>query len=346
MACSAFFSGSETAFFSLQRVRVEQMVKDGVKGSARLSRLIQRPDRLLSLILLGNNLVNTAAAALATALAMYFWGTQGILIATISLTILLLIFSETTPKTIANRHAERLAISFTRPIELLIWVFTPVVYLLSWIASLATRLVGGTPVPRSLVSDEEIRTMITVGHREGTVEEAEAKLLNKVFDFGDRPVREVMIPRTEVVWVESGTRLVDFMKIYADRTHHGKEEHILFETLTDMDLSTEDRSLMKELIADHVRFRNMTDNLVSLKNVFIKGRKENLSEIVETMDMLVRHYPEHVRKEEERFFPASLGYLSEEKQKLILAQFWDYDKNMIHIKYTQVVTKLLETSQR
>lgn len=139
---------------------------------------------------------------------------------------------------------------------------------------------------------------------------------------------------------------VDFMKIYADRTHHGKEEHILFETLTDMDLSTEDRSLMKELIADHVRFRNMTDNLVSLKNVFIKGRKENLSEIVETMDMLVCHYPEHVRKEEERFFPASLGYLSEEKQKLILAQFWDYDKNMIHIKYTQVVTKLLETSQR
>ncbi|MFC1948995.1 hemolysin family protein [Chloroflexota bacterium] len=213
---TAFFTSSETAFFSLQLVRVEQMVGTGVKGAARISRLIKRPDRLLSIILLGTNLVMAAASALATALAVSVWGDRGILIAAAGLTVVLLVFAETTPKTLANRHAERLSIVYARPIEALTWLFSPVVYVLSWIASGITRLVGGTPVPRSLVSEEEIRTMITVGHKEGTVEETEAKMLRKVFDFGDRPVDEVMVPRTEVVWIEKGTSLVDFLKIYAE----------------------------------------------------------------------------------------------------------------------------------
>ena len=213
---TAFFTSSETAFFSLQRVRVEQLVSTRVRGAARVSRLIGRPDRLLSIILLGTNLVMTAASALATALAVSVWGEKGILIATVLLTIVILVLAETTPKTIANRHAERLSLLFARPIEWLSWVFTPIVFLLSWIASGFTKLVGGTPVPRSLVSEEEIRTMISVGHKNGTVEESEAKLLHRVFEFGDRPVDEVMVPRTEVVWVEKGTRLTNFLKIYAE----------------------------------------------------------------------------------------------------------------------------------
>ncbi|MFC1901189.1 CNNM domain-containing protein, partial [Chloroflexota bacterium] len=213
---TAFFTSSETAFFSLQRIRVEQQVGDGVKGAARVAALVRRPDRLLSIILLGTNLAMSGASALATALAISVWGERGVLFATILLTIVLLIFAETTPKTIANRHAERMSLSFARPIEILSWIFTPVVYLLSWIASAITKLVGGTPVPRSIVSDEEIRTMISVGHKEGTVEETEAKMLHKVFDFGDRPVREVMVPRTEVVWLESGITLSDFLQIYAE----------------------------------------------------------------------------------------------------------------------------------
>jgi len=214
---STFFASSEIAFFSLQRVRVEQLVSTEVRGAARIARLIKRPDRLLSVILLGNNLVNTAAVALATALAMRYLSKEwGILIATIGIAIILLVFCETTPKTIANRHAERLSLMFARPIEVLFWVFTPFVFVLSWIALGITKLVGGTPVPRTLVSEEEIRTMISVGHKDGTVEETEARMLHKVFDFGDRPVREVMVPRTEVVWVEKGTKLVNFLKIYTE----------------------------------------------------------------------------------------------------------------------------------
>ena len=219
LACfilSAFFSGSETAFIALARYRVEHMVATEVKGAKKVARLLERPERLLSTILLSNNLLNTAAAALATGLAISVWGTQpGMIIATIGVTVILLIFSETTPKTIAIRHAEKLSLSVARPIEIISWLLTPFVIVLSWIASGLTRMVGGTPVPRSLISDEEIRIMISVGHKEGTVEEAEAKLLHKVFDFGDRPVSEVMIPRPEVVSIEEGSKIADFFALYA-----------------------------------------------------------------------------------------------------------------------------------
>ena len=214
---SAFFSSSETAFATLQRIRMKHMVESNVRGARRVARMIERPEKLLSTILLGNNFVNVAAAALGTAIAIELWGEQGgVLIATIGVTVLLLIFAETTPKTFATQHPERLSLIFARPIELIAWLFTPFVIALSWIASGFTRMIGGRPVPRSLASEEEIRTMISVGHKEGTVEEAEAEMLHKVFEFGDRPVREVMVPRPEVIAIEQGSKIADFLTLYTE----------------------------------------------------------------------------------------------------------------------------------
>ena len=213
---SAFFSSSEIGFFYLQRVRAEHLVSTKVRGAERVVRLIDRPARLLSVILLGNNLVNTGAAALATALAIrYLPAQQGVLVAAIGVTVALLIFGETIPKTVAIRHTERLSLLFARPIEVLLWLLLPFVVVLSWIASGLSKLVGGTPVPRSLASEEEIRNMISVGHREGTVEESEARMLRKVFDFGDRRVREIMVPRPDVVSIEKGSKIADFLALYA-----------------------------------------------------------------------------------------------------------------------------------
>ena len=196
---------------------MEHLVANNVRGARRVARLIERPEKLLSTILLGNNFVNVAAAALGTAIAIELWKReQGVLIATILVTILLLIFAETTPKTIATQHAERLSLIFARPIELISWLLTPFVIALSWIASGFTKMVGGTPVSKSLASPEEIRTMISIGHKEGTVEEAEAEMLHKVFEFGDRPVREVMVPRPEVISIEQGSKLTDFLALYAE----------------------------------------------------------------------------------------------------------------------------------
>ena len=217
LVLSAFFSSSETAFTSLQRIRVEHMVETNVKGAKRVARMIKRPRRLLSTILLGNNFVNTAAAALATILAISVWGQErGVLIATIGVTIILLIFGETTPKTIATQHAERLSILYARPIEIISWLFTPFVFVLSRIASGFSKLAGGAPVPKSLASEGEIRTMISLGHKEGTVEKEEAEMLHNVFDFGNRPVREVMVPRPEVVAIEQGNKLSDFLNLYTE----------------------------------------------------------------------------------------------------------------------------------
>jgi CBS domain containing-hemolysin-like protein len=214
---SAFFSGSETAFISLQRFRLEHLVSNGVKGASGVHGLIERPERFLSVVLLGNTLANAAAAALATSLAVYWWGEQGIIIATLALTAVLLVFCDASPKTIAARHSEKLSLLLYRPLELISWLFTPFVVVLSWISSGFTRIVGGTPVPRSIISDEEIRTMISVGREEGTVEEAEARMLHRVFDFGDRPVYEVMVPRLEVTAIPQGAAVADFLKLYTEK---------------------------------------------------------------------------------------------------------------------------------
>jgi putative hemolysin len=217
LALSTFFSGSETAFISLQKIRLEQLLADKVAGANRIARIIERPERLLSTVLFGNTLVNTAAAALATALAVSYWGEHGVIIATAAVTVVLLIFCEATPKTLAADHAERITLLSYRPLTLFSWLFMPFVIALSWIASGLSGAVGGKPVPRSLASEEEIRTMISVGHKEGTVEAGEARMLHRVFEFGDRPVREVMVPRLEVVAIEAGARLSDFMGLYAEK---------------------------------------------------------------------------------------------------------------------------------
>ena len=213
---SIFFSSAETAFISLQRFRLENMVSTGVTGAERVARIVERPEKLLSTVLLGNTFVNTAAASLATILAVTYWQENGLVIATFGLTLILLIFCESTPKTIAANHAERMALAYARPLQWVMWLLGPLVVVLSWIASELSRLLGGESVPRSLVSDEEIKAMISAGHKEGSVEESEAEMLHKVFDFGDRPVREAMVPRTEVVWLEKGISLEVFLKIYAE----------------------------------------------------------------------------------------------------------------------------------
>ncbi len=216
LALSAFFSGSETAFTSLERVRVEQMLNAKVPGAERVARMLKQPEKLLSTILTGNNLVNTAAAVLGTVLAVSIWGQSGILIATIGVAALLLVLCEATPKIIAAHNAERMSLKLARPIELASMAFTPVVLALGTITSRFTKLAGGEPIARALVSEEEIRTMISMGHKEGTVEEVEAEMLHKVFEFGDRPVREVMVPRPEVVSIEQGSTIADFLALYAE----------------------------------------------------------------------------------------------------------------------------------
>ena len=218
---SAFFSSAEVAFISLQKIRLRHLIHTGVAGAEQVARMTERPERLLTTILLGNNLVNTAAAALGTVIAIALLGSGGssVLIATIAVTFLLLVFSEIAPKTIATRIGERLAFLYLRPMQVLTWILLPITAVLGRIASGLARIIGGQPATRGLISEEEIRTMISVGREEGAVEEAEAEMAERVFRFGDREVREVMTPRPDIIWVEQGIKLDEFLTIYAQAPH-------------------------------------------------------------------------------------------------------------------------------
>ena len=219
---SAFFSSSETAFISLQRIRIKQMESEGGAKAGRIAKMMGKPEKFITTVLLGNNFVNTAAAALGTAVVLSLWrGSEqvAVLLSTVIVTIVLLVVGEVVPKIAAAQHSERVALLFVTPVSFLSWVLTPATAVLGWIGTSFSKLIGGTPTRRTLVTEEEIRTMITVGKDEGVVAEAEAKMLDKVFEFGDHPVREAMIPRPDVVWVEKGTTLADFLTVYSDNPH-------------------------------------------------------------------------------------------------------------------------------
>ncbi len=219
---SAFFSSSEVAFISLQRIRIRHMEIQGEAKAKRIAKLLERPEKFISTVVLGNNFVNTAVAALGTAVVLSLWkgsSEVAVLLATVIVTIVLLIAGELVPKIVGAQHSERVALLFVTPVSLLSWVLSPAVRVLGWIGNGFSRIIGGAPSPRAMVTEEEIRTMISVGREEGVVAEAEAKMLDKVFEFGDHPVREAMIPRPDVVWVEKGTSVADFLKIYSQNPH-------------------------------------------------------------------------------------------------------------------------------
>ena len=220
LVLSAFFSASETAFIALPRLRLVHLVSTRRPGAARVSRLLDHPERLLATVLLGNNLVNTAVAALATAVAinMIGNGSLAVLVSIIGATLALLVFGEILPKTLAWNRSERVAFAVSRPLILVGWILLPAVRLLQWTSLLVTRALGISGI-HPQVSEEEIRTMISIGARAGAVEATEAELLEKVFHFGDRQVHEVMTPRTEIVWVEKGTTLAEFLSLYSQVTH-------------------------------------------------------------------------------------------------------------------------------
>jgi CBS domain containing-hemolysin-like protein len=182
--------------------------------------MTEKPERLLTTVLLGNNLVNTGAAALATiVVASVLTEGQAVLVSTIGVTILLLVFCEVFPKVAATRYGERLAFFYATPMRALIWILAPIASVFIWIADKLARLIGARPSSRTLTSEEEIRTALSVGVEEGTLDESEADMLERVFLFGDRQAAEVMTPRPDITWVEKGTTFADFLAIYAQTSH-------------------------------------------------------------------------------------------------------------------------------
>ena len=220
---SAFFSSSEAAFLALERVKLAHLVSVHTPGARRVSAMLDKPERLLSTILLGNNLVNVAFTALITLVVLNIIGPDREALATIITTfvgtLLLLLFGEIIPKTIAVHKAERVSLWYARPLTLIESALWPAVFVLQAGANRATKLLGVEPQKRDSITESELITLIDIGEAEGTLEPSEAELLQNVFRFGDRQVREVMTPRPEIVGIPGGTTLSDFLGIYCQHSH-------------------------------------------------------------------------------------------------------------------------------
>ena len=217
-ALSAFFSGSETALMSLDKLRLKYLVEKRRSGADRLEAVLEHPDRLLSAILVGNNLVNIAASVFATTLFVELYGDRGELMTILVLTPLLLIFSEVCPKTYAARYPEKLSFLVLRPILVVMWLLTPVIWLVTGVSRLLTRLLKGEAA-RPLISEDEIRSIISVGEQTGVVAKEQRRMLHGVFELSQIRVRDVMIPRTEVVGIEVGESFENVLPIVQQARH-------------------------------------------------------------------------------------------------------------------------------
>ncbi len=223
LALSAFFSSSEAAFLSVQRTRIAHLVSEGIPGAKRVADMIGEPERLLATILLGNNLVNVAFASVITVAVVTIVGDDrgpaGVAIATAISTIALLLVGEIVPKTIAVRNSEKVAFVYSRPLKWIEYLLLPLVLILQWATRGLNAMLGSGIADRRSITEDEFRTLIDIGEAEGEFDPAEAEMLENVFQFGDRQVKEVMTPRNEMVSIQQGSTLREFLDMYSQTQH-------------------------------------------------------------------------------------------------------------------------------
>ncbi|MCS6104961.1 HlyC/CorC family transporter [Clostridium botulinum] len=211
---SGFFSMSETALMSLNKIRLRHMVEEGVPGAKLVEKLTEDPNKLLGAILIGNNIVNIAASGLATMLATNMFGPTGVGIATGVMTVLVLIFGEITPKSIAKQKAESVALKVGKPIRLTVIIFKPFVYIFTAISSFFIKILGGDPkASEPFITEEELKTMVGVSEEEGVLENVEKEMIFNVFDFADLQVKDVMVQRVDVSALDSEATYDDVLKL-------------------------------------------------------------------------------------------------------------------------------------
>lgn len=198
---SAFFSASETAMMSVNRLRLRALVDQGVPGARVLANLLDVPNKFIAAILIGNNIVNILASSVATALAIQIWGSMGAGISAFIMTLVILTFGEILPKSLATRFADTVAMRVAPIISFLTRILTPIVAMFNVLSNAAAKLLGGDAEPASRVTEEEIQTLISLGQEEGVLDEHEHTLLRSVFDFGETTAEEVMVPRIDIVAV-------------------------------------------------------------------------------------------------------------------------------------------------
>ena len=217
---SAFFSSAETALTTFNRIRMMTLADEGNKKAAKALKVTDDSGKMLSAILIGNNIVNLSASSIATTLALRLFGSVGAGIATGILTILILIFGEISPKTLATIHAEKLAMAYAGIIQSLMTVLTPVIYIINQLSLGFLRLLRVDPNKnKDLMTEEELKTIVDVSHESGVIESEEREMIHNVFDFSDALAREIMTPRIDMTFVSINDSYRDILDIYRKDRH-------------------------------------------------------------------------------------------------------------------------------
>ena len=198
---SAYFSGSETAMMALNRYRLKHLANDGHRGAIQASKLLERPDRLLGVILIGNNLVNFSAASLATVIAIELFGESGVAIAPVVCTLVFLIFSEVAPKTISAAYPEKIALPSSYILRFLLWILFPLVWMVNGSANAMLKLIGirGETALNDELSAEELRTVVYEGAK---LADHPQNMMLGVLDLANVSVEDIMVPRTEIFGID------------------------------------------------------------------------------------------------------------------------------------------------
>lgn len=214
---SAFFSSAETALTTSNRIRMRTLAEDGDKRAERVLRITDDSGKMLSAILIGNNIVNLSASSIATSLAIKIWGSVGAGIATGILTILILIFGEISPKTLATIHSEKISLAYSGIIEFLMKILTPVIYIINKLSMGFLLLLHVDPkAGEQQMTEEELRTIVDVSKESGVIESEEHEMINNLFDFGDAQAKEVMVPRIDMTFVNIDCSYEELIQIFQE----------------------------------------------------------------------------------------------------------------------------------
>ncbi len=215
LALSAFFSSSETALTTVNKIRVRNLAEAGDERAITLSKVIEQQGKMLSAILIGNNIVNLSASSLLTTLTIKLFGNTAVGLATGVLTLLILVFGEITPKTLATISAESIALRSAGIIYALMCVLTPVIVVVNKLSMGVLLLMKVDPNKKQeMITEDELRTIVEVSHEEGVIETKEKKMINNVFDFGDSVAKDVMVPRIDMVFVDVHATYDELLEIF------------------------------------------------------------------------------------------------------------------------------------
>lgn len=212
---SAFFSSAETSLTTANKIKLKALADEGDKRAKTVLKVTEDSGKMLSAILIGNNIVNLSAASLVTTLALNLWGSAAIAFASGALTVIILIFGEITPKTLATIHSDKMARIYAGSILFLMRVLTPAIFIINKLAFLVLTLLRVDPSAKApSMTEHELRTIVDVSHEDGVIESEERQMIYNVFDFGDSLAKDIMVPRVDMTFLNVESTYEEMLDIF------------------------------------------------------------------------------------------------------------------------------------